>query len=34
MELRPEGHTQDVVYVFGAGAVRPEPELKPTVTFA
>ena len=34
MELRPEGHTQDVVYVFGAGAVRPEPELKPIVTFA
>ena len=34
MELRPEGHTQDVVYVHGAGAIRTEPELKPTVTFA
>ena len=35
MELRPEGHTQDVVYVVhGDSLIRTEDEFKPTVTFA
>ena len=37
MELRPEGHTQDVVFVVHGSKsfkIRREPELQPTVTFA